>query len=288
MYLVINMLNDNEPAVGGFNGVDAVFLSGFADEVHGFKEALLPVAFLVVGPVGKAAVGRIVLKGTVAAGEKSARQRVVGVEAHAEMVEAGVQLSLGFAGQGVVDALEDGGFYPAAAVADVPDVRDHPGGEIGEAQFFIFALSVEVCHGFQNTLHRGFGVREVQVDSIYGREVHPFEGFVHLFVGCFAVQPAADPGIDLGGDPVGASETGKHFPEEPLAGTIVVDIGGVQFFIARVQKSVDKFSCLGVKDGFPEGHGAQDQFYFFHSLFFLFFLFHSNSIDWGSPVPRKG
>ena len=138
------------------------------------------------------------------------------------------------------------------SVTDVPDIGHHPGGEIGKAKLFILSLIVQVGHGAEYALHRCRGIRKMQEYGIPAVQLHPLQRFVHLLIRCVRVKPAADARVYLRSNFERAVQIRQDLTQEALAIAFVIDIGGIQFVIARIQKCVDKFANLRGKTDSPK------------------------------------
>ena len=255
-----------KPAVGRLDGRNALRFAGCPEQGHGVEIALLPIPALIVGAMGEAAVRGSVLKVGVAAGEKAARQGVVGAKAQAEVVERRLQLRFRLSGQRVVDPLVDRRQHPAVGSADVPGVRHHPCGEVAQAQLLELALPVQLGAGFEDGSDRRVGVGKMQIEYVHAVGPEPLQRGVQLIAGRRAVQPAGNARIDLGGDPdLIPADGAQRFSQKLFAAPLVVDIGRVQLVIAGLEEDADERLHVRREHRFAEGHRTQNEFYVFHS-----------------------
>ena len=103
----------------------------------------------------------------------------------------------------------------------------------------------------------------MQEYGIHAFQLQPFQGFAHLLVSGGRIQPAGDTGIYLRGNPEGAVQCRQRLAKQAFTFAFVIDIGGVQTVITRIQESRDEFSYLRRKHGLAERHRTQDQVYRF-------------------------
>ena len=190
----------SQPAVGGLDGTDPALLCRRLDDLDAIKEALLPVPPPVVGAMGKPSVRGRVLIFAIPPGQQAAAQGIVGVKAHAEVVQAIVQLRFRAPGQRIIDTLEHRGLHPAVPVADVPGVGNHPRREVGKAQLAELSPIMKVCHRPQHPLHRRRGIGEMQEYGIHRFQSQSLQALRKLFISRVRIQPSADSRVHLRGD----------------------------------------------------------------------------------------
>lgn len=228
----------------------------------------------------------------VPVGQEAAREGVEGVEGEVVRAQAGQELVLDGAVQGVVHALVDGGRGPAVLRAELAYGRDFPGHEVGDApaqEAAFFVQLVYFCEGF---FKGDTAIRTVQVPEV---DALAAQGFQRREETCAqargvkvrygAPHDAVDVGVVLRADGEAAGLPGEG-AEVRLGGAGAVEAGGVEFGVAvgleggedggaggEVRGADLFFAWEGVrwigeegqgKGGgstfFAKGHGAEDDF----------------------------
>lgn len=92
--------------------------------------------------------------------------RVVDDDVQPVLPTAGDELRLDISRDGVVHGLVDGRLHPAALACNVVDLRDLPGGIVGQAQLLEFAFFEQIIAGLQRVLERHATIRRMQVEDI--------------------------------------------------------------------------------------------------------------------------